>query len=301
MAALGETVLLWIRQDDSFVLAAAREGTQPLRYVPTPGLRLRADATRLAGLATVADDQPPAVEEELLPGIWTVASALPTASSERACIALAGPRERLSSPEAGALLAGRLIGPDAADGVADASIRRFPAPRSPTARGRVSAAPPPARSTATSSTTSSGQSLVATLSYLADDGYPATVPLWYAWDGASFWLASRPGSEWAEHVRLDPRVSLAVSESTPPLRRVLARGRLVEVDDPGRRALGRDRSAAGGALRRLRRRPRASRRRSWPTPRADAGAADRLARPAPLPETAARARASERRTWRHLG
>ena len=77
------------------------------------------------------------------------------------------------------------------------------------------------------------QSLVATLSYLAEDGYPATVPLWYAWDGASFWLASRPGSEWAEHVKLDPRVSLAVSESTPPLRRVLARGLLVEVDDPG--------------------------------------------------------------------
>jgi hypothetical protein len=78
-----------------------------------------------------------------------------------------------------------------------------------------------------------GQSLVATLSYLADDGYPATVPLWYAWDGASFWLESRPGSEWAEHVRLDPRVSLAISESAPPLRRVLARGRLVEIDDPG--------------------------------------------------------------------
>src|SRR4051812_4445909 len=43
VAALGETVLLWIRQDDTFVLAAAREGTQPLRYVPTPGLRLPAD------------------------------------------------------------------------------------------------------------------------------------------------------------------------------------------------------------------------------------------------------------------
>jgi PPOX class probable F420-dependent enzyme len=76
------------------------------------------------------------------------------------------------------------------------------------------------------------QSLVATLSYLADDGYPATVPLWYAWDGEAFWLAPRPGSEWAEHVRVDPRVSLAVSESVPPLRRVLTRGRVVEVDDP---------------------------------------------------------------------
>jgi hypothetical protein len=73
---------------------------------------------------------------------------------------------------------------------------------------------------------------VATLSYVADDGYPATVPLWYAWDGTAFWLAPRPGAEWAAHVRLDPRVSLAVSESTPPLRRVLVRGQLVAVDDP---------------------------------------------------------------------
>src|SRR5262249_15388006 len=48
----------------------------------------------------------------------------------------------------------------------------------------------------------------------------------------AFWLAPRPGSEWAEHVRLSPRVSLAVSESIPPLRRVLVRGRLVEADDP---------------------------------------------------------------------
>ncbi len=84
------------------------------------------------------------------------------------------------------------------------------------------------------------QDLVATLSYLSADGYPATVPLWYVWDGAAFWLVARPGSEWARHVRRDPRVSLAVSESTPPLRRVLARGRLESVEGvagPQRRAL----------------------------------------------------------------
>ena len=34
-------------------------------------------------------------------------------------------------------------------------------------------------------------------------------------------------------MNIDPRVSLAVSESTPPLRRVIARGPLAEVDDPG--------------------------------------------------------------------
>src|SRR5918911_4519065 len=34
---VGETVLLWLQQGDSLVLAATREGTQPLRYVPPLG------------------------------------------------------------------------------------------------------------------------------------------------------------------------------------------------------------------------------------------------------------------------
>src|SRR5579859_4831244 len=75
------------------------------------------------------------------------------------------------------------------------------------------------------------QALVASLSYLSDDGYPASVPLWYDWDGAAFWLVPSPGAEWATHVRRNPRVSLAISESTPPLRRVLARGPILAVDD----------------------------------------------------------------------
>jgi hypothetical protein len=75
------------------------------------------------------------------------------------------------------------------------------------------------------------QALVASLSYLADDGYPASVPLWYDWDGQAFWMVPSPAAEWAEHVRRNPRVSLAISESTPPLRRVLARGPMLAVED----------------------------------------------------------------------
>jgi hypothetical protein len=77
------------------------------------------------------------------------------------------------------------------------------------------------------------QALVASLSYLSDDGYPASVPLWYDWDGEAFWLVPSPGAEWAEHVRRNPRVSLSVSESTPPLRRVMARGPILAVGDAG--------------------------------------------------------------------
>ena len=76
------------------------------------------------------------------------------------------------------------------------------------------------------------QSLVASLSYLSDDGYPASVPLWYDWDGQAFWLVPSPAAEWAEHVRRNPRVSLSISESVPPLRRVLARGPMTSVEDP---------------------------------------------------------------------
>jgi hypothetical protein len=75
------------------------------------------------------------------------------------------------------------------------------------------------------------QALVASLSYLSDDGYPASVPLWYDWDGRAFWIVPSPAAEWAEHVRRNPRVSLAISESTPPLRRVLARGPMALAED----------------------------------------------------------------------
>jgi general stress protein 26 len=78
-----------------------------------------------------------------------------------------------------------------------------------------------------------GQGLVATLSYIAEDGYPSTVPLWYVWDGTAFWLAPHADADWALQVRRDPRVSLAISESHPPLRRVLARGTVEVVEDRG--------------------------------------------------------------------
>src|ERR1700694_3874728 len=62
---LGETVLLWILQGDGLAMAAARNGTQPLRYVPPPGLRLPA-----SGWASHA--QGSVVEGELGPDGWVV-------------------------------------------------------------------------------------------------------------------------------------------------------------------------------------------------------------------------------------
>lgn len=232
VAAVGETALLWVRQGDVYVLAAAREGCESLRYVPPPGLRLARGGTALDRLAAANG----VVEQALEPGVTMVAVRLPTGADETACLALAGPAERLAAPAVRrALLAAAHdgdAGPVSASGGGVVG-----------GRAAAPAAVAPADLTVPTAPTAGPiegdeldrflrQGLVATLSYLDDDGFPATVPLWYAWDGADFWLVSRPGSEWVEHVRLDPRVSLAVSESSAPLRRVLARGRMVEMAEP---------------------------------------------------------------------
>src|SRR5919205_2544715 len=70
---VGETVLLWVQQADSLVLAATREGTQPLRYVPPLG-----DPPRLpASLWSTSADM--VVEGELERGVWLLGMALAAA------------------------------------------------------------------------------------------------------------------------------------------------------------------------------------------------------------------------------
>lgn len=221
----GETVLLWVRHEESFVLAAAREGTRPLRYVPIPGLRRPAAETALGLL----DGRAAVVQEELAEGVWSVAVALPPGrDGQLAALGVAGPRERLTRSDLppALLTVGRAETPVAGRAPARPAAAPASAPEPPGAWHEAGPIGPDELDAFLR------QGLLATLSYIADDGFPATVPLWYAWDGAAFWLVARPGSEWAEQVCLDPRVSLAVSESTPPLRRVLARGRLAEAADP---------------------------------------------------------------------
>jgi hypothetical protein len=187
---LGETVLLWIQQGDGLAMAAARDGTQPLRYVPPLGLRLPA-----TGFPSRA--QHGVVEGELEPGVWVLGASL----DERAMLAVVGPAGRLR-------------------GAIGARARRTLS----AVAGGGGAWPGSGPIEPNELDAFLSQALVASLSYLSDDGYPASVPLWYDWDGHSFWLVPSPGAEWAGHVKRNPRVSLSVSESTPPLRRVLARG-----------------------------------------------------------------------------
>jgi hypothetical protein len=62
------------------------------------------------------------------------------------------------------------------------------------------------------------------------------VPIWYEWDGRVFWIVGRARAEWTGFLRANPRVSLAIDESEPPLRRLLAEG-LAQFEEPGGRGL----------------------------------------------------------------
>ena len=59
----------------------------------------------------------------------------------------------------------------------------------------------------------------ARLACVRADGTPHVLPLWYEWDGRSFWVAASPGAQWKQVVDETGRVSLTIDEPWPPLRR----------------------------------------------------------------------------------
>ncbi|RCK74957.1 MAG: hypothetical protein ANABAC_1674 [Anaerolineae bacterium] len=78
--------------------------------------------------------------------------------------------------------------------------------------------------------------LVARLACLNREGRPHVVPVWQMWDGKAFYVAAWEGSQWADYLQENPSVSLTIDEPWTPLRRVVARGEAVqlqEADYPG--------------------------------------------------------------------
>ena len=65
---------------------------------------------------------------------------------------------------------------------------------------------------------------IARLACIKFDGSPFVVPVWYHWDGKSFWIVGRKKSRWAEYLEADPRVSLVIDEPIPPIRKVICDG-----------------------------------------------------------------------------
>ncbi|MCB9006992.1 MAG: pyridoxamine 5'-phosphate oxidase family protein [Ardenticatenaceae bacterium] len=64
----------------------------------------------------------------------------------------------------------------------------------------------------------------ARLACVRADGTPHVLPLWYEWDGRSFWLAASPGAQWKQVVEETGHVSLTIDEPWPPLRRAFVVG-----------------------------------------------------------------------------
>jgi hypothetical protein len=77
---------------------------------------------------------------------------------------------------------------------------------------------------------------LARLGCLDASGWPYVVPVWHEWAEAGFWVIPRRRSQWAEHLKRDPRCALTIDE-TGGQRKVVAqcRARLVEEPNVGGR------------------------------------------------------------------
>ena len=76
----------------------------------------------------------------------------------------------------------------------------------------------------------------ARLACVRADGTPHVLPLWYEWDGRSFWVAASPGAQWKQVVDETGQVSLTIDEPWPPLRRTFVVGQakvMNEAELPG--------------------------------------------------------------------
>jgi hypothetical protein len=73
------------------------------------------------------------------------------------------------------------------------------------------------------------------LSYLDDDGWPMSVPLWYHWDGEAFYVVGRKRSKWVAFLARDPRCAVCVEEMAHPrIRKVITQCRAEIVEGPVR-------------------------------------------------------------------
>ena len=73
------------------------------------------------------------------------------------------------------------------------------------------------------------------LTYLDENGWPMVTPLWYHWDGTSFYVVGRKKSRWVEYLKNDPRSAICIEEMAHPrIRKVIAQCRAEVVEGPAR-------------------------------------------------------------------
>ena len=65
------------------------------------------------------------------------------------------------------------------------------------------------------------------------NGYPAIVPLWFAWHADSFWCATHRSARLLEYLRADTRVGFEVANNHPPYYGVRGHGRVSLLPEAG--------------------------------------------------------------------
>ena len=259
VAAIGETAVLWAPTGTEVVAVASREGAHELRWIPPPGLR-RPAAVAAAGRVLLAQQYPVAppmpdwtveaeesVEE---PRLLTLAvSVLGIDGRPVAALTVTGPTSRVRGPrEAAAREALAAAAADLSRRLGFRAHRAGPPEIPASSRNLPTGQSAPRRPLLTGAGGLNPRELdeflrkpwVARLACIRESGYPYVVPVWYEWDGTSFWVVSRTNTDWAACVRHNPHVSMSVDEPEPPLRRVILEGRAEFVEDTpadGQRAL----------------------------------------------------------------
>ncbi len=73
------------------------------------------------------------------------------------------------------------------------------------------------------------------------EGNPHVTPIWFIHEDGRIWFTPRKESAWLEHIRLHPRVALAIDEEAGPYRKVVVEGDAEIVHDLGQDDAWRDR------------------------------------------------------------
>ena len=252
-AELGETVLLWVLDGSEVAVVAFREGSHELRWVPRPGLRRWAAEAAPGRVLLAVDD--PALEQIRRSGIDTEESteeprlrslAAPVLGDQAlllAALAVTGPASRLRGPRevsARAALTGAAAELSRRLGCRDYRPYGYPTyghaqflsadPARPNAPSAEAAFTHHGGLTRDELDRFLREPWVARLACVKENGYPYVVPVWYEWDGASFWIVARTRTEWADCVRQNPRVSMSIDEPDPPLRRVIVEAQAEFID-----------------------------------------------------------------------
>ena len=66
------------------------------------------------------------------------------------------------------------------------------------------------------------------------DGWPYVTPVWYEWDGQSFWIIGKPLAQFVKNIQADERAFLVVDREEFPYVRVNVEGRAKVVSEDWR-------------------------------------------------------------------